>query len=168
MENKVFELVENNDEMVVLKVNTEDNLTVALNPYISGDMDYISVTKGENHILKVIRKDGTTFSFHWGHSGYTLISNELELLQKKVVEFIERELYIPLELNFPIKTIMVYYNPNYHKWQITMENKYKMADLFTTCGEYETKRIAEKIVGKPCKWQPRISITGMKVFDGIF
>ena len=86
--NNVFELIENNSEMVVLKVNAGDNLTIAMNPYINGTYDYISVTKGKNHILTVIKKDGTSFSFHWGYSGYTLISDSLELLREKVMRFI--------------------------------------------------------------------------------
>lgn len=85
----VFELVENNDNLVVLKVKADDNLTIALNPYVNATYDYISVTKGKDHILTIIKKDGTSFSFHWGYGGYTLISEDLELLRKRVVEFIK-------------------------------------------------------------------------------
>lgn len=85
----VFKIVENNSEVVVLKVNSENNLIIALNPYINANMDYISVTKGENHILTVVKKDGSTFNFYWGINGYTLICESLELLRKKVVEFIK-------------------------------------------------------------------------------
>lgn len=85
----VFELVEDNDSVVVLKVNADDPLTVALNPYVNATYDYISVTKGENHILTIVKKDGSTFSFHWGISGYTLICDELELLRKKVLHTIK-------------------------------------------------------------------------------
>ena len=90
--NKVFEVQEITDEQVILKVNAKDPLTVAQHPYLDATMAYITVTKGDNHILTVIKEDGSRgVSFHWGLGGYTLISKNLTRLQDKVREFILRE-----------------------------------------------------------------------------
>jgi hypothetical protein len=87
----MFNVVANDETQVVLKVTVKDNLQIALNPYIQSDYDYITVTKGPNHTLTVIKKDGTTFSFVWGVGGFTLISDNLERLRKEVVKFIESQ-----------------------------------------------------------------------------
>ena len=83
-----FSIVQNTPEIIVLKVRPLTNFDVAMNPYLGTDYDYISVTKGENHILTVVKKDGKSFSFNWGIGGHTLISEELELLKNKVIRFI--------------------------------------------------------------------------------
>ena len=87
---EVFEVFDVTRELVVLKVNANDSLTVAMHPYVQSNYDYITVTRGSDHVLTVVKKDGTTFDFHWGYSGYTLISEGLEVLRRKVVEFIKR------------------------------------------------------------------------------
>ena len=90
-ENKMFSVVSNDDLQVVLKVSVKDNLQVALNPFIQRNYDYITVTKGENHTLTVIKKDGKSFSFNWGEYGFTLISENLERLKREVVKFIKSQ-----------------------------------------------------------------------------
>ena len=56
---EIFEIVSNNSEQVVLKVNADDPLTVAMNPYVSGEYAYVTVTKGTEHILTPCRPQ------HW-------------------------------------------------------------------------------------------------------
>ena len=117
----VFELQEANNELVVLKVNADDPLTVAMNPYLSSDMAYISITRGKEHVFTVIRKDGTTWNFHWGDSGYTLIGDGTKFLKRKVVDFIENECHILLGLKGgKIKSAKIFYNSNFSSWQLTI------------------------------------------------
>lgn len=87
---KVMKIVDRNSDRVVIKVSSDDPLTTAMYPFIPGNTAYITVTLGENHVLTVIKKDNSTFSFHWGIGGYTLISESLEQLRKEVVNFLER------------------------------------------------------------------------------
>lgn len=95
--NEVFKLASRSSDTVVLEVITDDLLTVAQNPYIDGTYKYISVIKKSSwhglydYTLTVIHKDGKSFSFDWGASGHTLVSNRLEILHKKVVSFIMTE-----------------------------------------------------------------------------
>ena len=90
---KVFELVAQDAEQVVIKVNAEDNLTIAMHPYISGNYDYITLTRGYNkdHIFTVIKKDGGTWSFHWGPYSCTMTSGSVDRLRDKVLDFLINE-----------------------------------------------------------------------------
>lgn len=87
---KVMKIVDRNSDRVVIEVSSDDPLTTAMYPFIPGNTAYITVTLGENHVLTVIKKDNSTFSFYWGIGGYTLISESLEQLRKEVVNFLER------------------------------------------------------------------------------
>lgn len=91
----VFELVDNDKTQVILKVNAKDTLTVARHPYISMDYEYITLTKGINHILTTVRKDGKTFSFSWGFCGGTLISENLMRLKDEVCKYLD---YIGIDI----------------------------------------------------------------------
>lgn len=84
----VLELQEVTSEQVIIKVNANDPLTVAKNPWVSLDEAYYTITRGKNHIFTVVKKDGRTWSFHWGYDGYTLISKSVEQMRIKVVQFI--------------------------------------------------------------------------------
>lgn len=88
---KVMKIVDRNSDRVVIKVNADDPLTTAMYPFIPGNTAYITVTLGDNHVLTVVKKDNSTFSFHWGLGGHTLISESLEQLRKEVVKFLKIE-----------------------------------------------------------------------------
>lgn len=124
----VFSIVANDLEKVVIKVDAKDSLTVAMNPYVKSSYDYITVTKGSDHILTVIKESGDTFSFHWGSSGYTLICDELEMLKRKVVEFLDRE-NVPIELNFnTVTSVEVYYNRYLNHYAVMIYGVDKFGD----------------------------------------
>ena len=84
----VFEVCEVSDDKVIIKVNTDDLLAIARHIGLDANAAYITVTRGKDHVLSVIKKDGTSYSFDWGESGYTLISNRLEALRLDVIDFI--------------------------------------------------------------------------------
>lgn len=92
----VFSLDTVRPDLVVLGVNADDPLTVALNPFVSSDMAYISVTRGTQHVLTVVRKDGTTWNFEWGYDRYTLIGGSSEALKKAVINFVKVQTGIDL------------------------------------------------------------------------
>lgn len=165
--NKVFELVKKTNDYVVIKVNAEDNLTIAMNPYVSREYDYITITRGNNHLLTVVKKDGKTFSFSWGSNGYTFINEELKLLKSKVIEFIESECFIPYELNTDrINKATVYFNQNFNKWQLTLNDKSYIrpnnVNSFDDIIDYASNYI------KADSWKERTAVTGIKVWDAIF
>ena len=114
MTNDVFEIEEFDDQQVIVKVNAKDALAVARHPYVSSDMAYITVSRGVDHIFTVVKSDGKTFSFSFGASGYTLISEALEALKKAVLDFISRNgINIEYHGGKPFGAD-IYYNSNYN------------------------------------------------------
>lgn len=117
---EIFELLETTPEQVVIKVNAKDALTVARHPYIQANYEYITVTRGKEHILTIVHDTGTTFSFHWGDSGYTLISDSLEKLKRKVLEFISKH-DVLMECNFDkADKADLFYNIYHKAWQLSL------------------------------------------------
>ena len=123
--NEIFKLVSADEDKVVIEVLADSPLKVAMFPFVSSEYNYITVTRGRKHVLTIIKKDGKTFSFHFGDGGYTLISESLEELKKYVLKFIS-DSGILIEWNGQgIRRVDIYYNSNYKKWQLTLEGKRK-------------------------------------------
>ena len=117
-----FEIVERNSDKIILKVLAKDSLTVAKHPYVSAEWDYITVTRGKEHVLTVIKNDGSTFNFHWGESGYTLISEGLKKLKLAVIDYLEKENYILLDWDDgKVNQSSICYNGNFESWQLKLE-----------------------------------------------
>ena len=123
---KVFTLMEETAEQVVIKVTAVDNYVIATHPYISGDYDYITITRGKNHIFTIIYKDGHTWSFSWGDRGTTMISDGTRRLKEKVLKFLEEECHILIGwdgIKRPTDEICIYCNPNWKQWQLSIRSK---------------------------------------------
>lgn len=119
--NYPFEVYERTPKQVIIKVLAKDSLTVAKYPYVSAEWDYITVTRGTEHILTVIKKDGSKFDFHWGERGYTLISDGLQELKKAVIAFLEQEQHILLGWDDgKVDEASICYNRNFTAWQLSL------------------------------------------------
>lgn len=118
--NEVFKLVEVTAEQVTIEVTGKDLLTIAKHPYISGDMAYITITRGKNHVFTIIYNNGMTWDFNFGKSGYTLISEGTERLKRKVLQFIEDNSIILDYMGQELSTATIYYNSNLNKWQLAL------------------------------------------------
>lgn len=161
-----FKLVEEQYDKVILKIDVNDTLTVAKHPYVNLTMDYITVTRGEDKILTIIYKDGTTFSFHWGHHGYTLISENMEMLREKVVSFIENDCHILLDMKKDkIYKAVLFYNPNYKSWQLTVNGRAYIWFKNATCLD-DAMEFAENYV-EVVDWKKTIAPTGRDVWEAI-
>lgn len=149
---------------IVIQVLADDPFKVAMFPFVSSDWKYITVTRGKEHILTVVKDDGTTFDFHWGFSGHTLIGESLEMLKKNVLKFID-DSDILIEYNGgEIKEAKIYYNSNYNKWQLT---------LGTVDAVYWRSDIAQSLeeMIEDCKrfvisdtWEKTVAVTGIDVW----
>jgi len=169
---KVFTLVEATPGQVIIKVLAEDPLTIARFPFVDSTMAYITVTRGENHILTVTRKDGKTYSFNWGSNGHTLISDSLEELRKAVVEYIEDYMHILLEqTNWQTKEATIYFNKYFDKWQLTLEGKgsgRQCAHWWSKTAKSYEEMAAEVIpYVKARGWEPKIAATGIQTWKAI-
>ena len=87
----VIEIVENNNDYILLEV-TGDRKQCILTGVLNGNEELIKVTKGKNHTLTIYFKDGKNFSYSFGESGYTLISDNEERRKRAIVNCIKREL----------------------------------------------------------------------------
>lgn len=123
MSSSVFKLVSFDTKQVILKVQASSNLVIAQHPYINANYDYITVTRGLNHVLTVVNKDGSTFHFSWGERGYTCISDTLRMLRSAVVNFIESKgLLLEIDTD-TVDSAVIFFNPNFGKWQLTINDK---------------------------------------------
>ena len=86
-----MKIVDNDNEQVVIKNMLHTSREVAMNPWLSLDIDYITILKGKTHIFTIIYKDGHTSSFSWGSGGMTIISESLNRLKLKVLEFLRTQ-----------------------------------------------------------------------------
>lgn len=162
---KVLAIAEVTNELVIVKVNANDPLTVARHPYLSSDMEYITVTRGSNHIFTVINKDGKTWDFYFGSNGHTLIGESTALLKNKVMQFIkDNDIIISYCGDTPRKA-KVYYNSSYRKWQLTIE-------CCCMCWADESIKTIEEAMNYfsrfvKAKWMHKIAITGIDVWEAI-
>jgi len=159
----VFELEDFDYGQVIIKVKADTPLKVAKFPFVSGEWEYITVTRGEKHILTVIKKDGKTFSFEWGKGGYTLISDNLTLLKRNVLAFIKNNDIILDYDGSKVKNASIYYNDYYKGWQLSIDG--------THYWNYEVNSAEEMI--EYCKrfvtakWEKGIAQTGIDIWRAI-
>ena len=110
--NEIFKFVSADEDKVIIEVIADSPLKVAMFPFVSSEYNYITITRGRDHVLTVIKKDGKTFSFDFGDSGHTLISDSLKELKKYVLKFIEDN-NVLIEWNGQgISNVKIFYNRN--------------------------------------------------------
>lgn len=103
MPDQKLELVSVDQNIAVVRNLATTPLDVALNPELSAEYEYFSVTRGPTQIFTCVRKDGSTWSFEWGEDGATCISESTRRLKNRVVSFLGSE-HVFLELrDEPIK-----------------------------------------------------------------
>jgi hypothetical protein len=141
MTKPIFELIENSKDQVVLKVNADDALVVALNPFLQSNYAYVTVLKkqkqGSETIepkLIIVFDDGTTkeFKAREMRGSYTQYSEATNLLIRKVLAFLE-EADVNIYLNSmqkPYKLFVTDYSAEgTHFTQRTEDNTKTQAEL---------------------------------------
>lgn len=156
MAGSVFKLVEYNTQMVKLSV-------VGTAPYV--DMNYatIVVSRGFNHRLGVYDKTGHRIVvFSWGLSGFTPISESLEMLKMVVIAFVEQEgILLDLSDN-AVKSARIFFNPNFNQWQLTVND--------TVFYKSSTARSVQEMIADASRfitvgnWVEQVAKTGIPVW----
>ena len=119
--NYPFKVIQNTPAQVVLQNTAKTGLDVALHPYVSTDIDYITVTKGDNHDCTVINTNGNTFNFHWGKNGRTLVSENIEMLKRAVTNYISSQgIALDVCTTMQPNKATIYFNDSFNKWQATL------------------------------------------------
>ena len=117
---RIFSLQEVSDNKVIIKVTADNPLTVAQYPFIQKQFAYITVTRGAEHIFTIVYEDGHTWSFHWGRSGYTVISEETNMLKWAVNQFIkENDIVLDYD-GGSVYEASIFYNDNFDKWELAL------------------------------------------------
>ena len=96
----LVDIIDNSLECVVLKVKDDARLDLIKLGYFTGDEDIIRLTKGENHICTVFHKDGKNYSWDWGKSGYTIVSEEMSKKGKLIEQCITEDFDIYIGDNY--------------------------------------------------------------------
>lgn len=87
MKNKLcylVDIVENNENCVILQVKDNKRLELIKLGCFDGNEELMRLTKGKNHTCTVFPKSGNPFSWKWGESGYTLVSDCLSTMGKLI------------------------------------------------------------------------------------
>lgn len=86
---EMLEVTVNNSQCVLLEfkenATARDKIMTGL---LDGDETMIRVTKGPGQYYTIFRKDGTRFTWHYGRSGYTLVSDRTHELRRQIEEII--------------------------------------------------------------------------------
>ncbi len=87
----LVDIEDNNIECVLLKVKEDARLDLIKLGYFTGNEEYMRLTKGQDHTCTIIDKDGKSFSWYWGISGHTLVTDETSKKGKLIQACIEED-----------------------------------------------------------------------------
>ena len=92
---ELVKIIENNEECVILLINGGMKDLISLGCF-DGDETMLRLTKGKVHTCTVWTKSGSHFSWEWGRSGYTPVTDATRKKGKLIQECIEQdfEIYI--------------------------------------------------------------------------
>lgn len=108
-----FRLLSHNEDQVKVKVTSPADFLYKT----------VWVTRGEDHRMTIEMRDNRTFSFGWGASGFTLISEDLQKFKKAVLAFIQSK-NILIELDKPtVSSAKILFNPGYNRWQLSLNGR---------------------------------------------
>ena len=165
--NNILELVHVDESKVVVKFKELSNLEKAMTSWVLPNAEYVTITRGRDHIMTIIRNDGSSWSIEWGDSGCTVMSKSLIESRNRIVDFIEQECYILLNITKATKATVLY-NRHVCSWQITLRDCRGTEEIVWNKdfdNEYDTIELANKIIGKDCAWKKGISQTGINIWE---
>lgn len=85
----------NNSECVILEVKPDSFMGLIQLGCFTGTEKLIRLTKGRDHTCTVWT-DETNYSWHWGSSGHTLVSNDMTKKGRMIEDTITRDFGISL------------------------------------------------------------------------
>lgn len=163
----IFSIEEIDDNQVIIKVLADSPLKVAQYPFVSKDYAYITVTRGESHLCKVIYADGHSFSFHWGGGSRTLVGEELEELKRQVIAFINQN---HIFLNYDGQKVTgadIFYNSNLGLWQVTLDPVRCHYWSKTASNEQDMIKEAEQLGIFAEEWKKGVAQTGIDIWTAV-
>lgn len=137
----IFTIVHIDYNQVIIEVKADTPLVVAMFPFVTSQMNYITVTRGREHVFTIINKDGSTKSFHWGERSVDCINESTKMLKANVLRFIQDNGIILDYNGQKINEVKIYFNSNYKKWQLSLSGicywSYKATNVMEMIEECE-------------------------------
>lgn len=90
----LIEIAENNEKYIVLKVKDNVKKELIWLGCFCGNETMIRLTKGADHTCTIITQNDRSYSWEWGRSGCTLVSNKMDEMRAHIVACIETDLDI--------------------------------------------------------------------------
>lgn len=100
MKNKLcylVDIIENNEDCVILKVKDNKALDLIKLGCFNGDEKLIRLTKGKDHTCTIFGANAEPFSWEWGMSGYTLVTDRVSNMRKLIEECITEDFDIYID-----------------------------------------------------------------------
>lgn len=97
----MVELLSNNDACVVLKVKDGQEMNLISLGCFNGDEVMMRLTKGRDVTCTLFRKNGKSFSWHWGASGFTLVTDQVWRMGQLIQSCIENDFDIKCKAVYP-------------------------------------------------------------------
>lgn len=94
----MVEVYENNADCVVLKVKEGQRMALISLGCFDGDEELFRLTKGGTVTCTVWKEDGKSVSWHWGSTGYTLVSPVMKKRGELIEECIEKDFGIECQV----------------------------------------------------------------------
>lgn len=93
----LVEVVKNNEECVILKVKPNSRMDLIALGCFTGLEDMFRITKGKDQDCTVFLKDETSYSWSWGNSGHTIVSESMNKKGNLIQQCIQHDLAITVE-----------------------------------------------------------------------
>ena len=87
----MVEMVVDNQDCVVLKVKDGQEMNLISLGCFNGDETMMRLTKGRDVTCTLFRRGGKSFSWHWGISGYTLVTDQVDRMGRLIQDCIEKD-----------------------------------------------------------------------------
>ena len=123
MKDPIFSLANISNETVVLKINCDTPLQAAKYPYVDTTYEYLSITRGKDHIFSVINKQGECIKTFEDYSDHrAILGNKTELLKTKALAFLKNNHILINYAGERMTKASILYNPRFGKWTLVMED----------------------------------------------
>ena len=93
----LVELLEDNEKCIILKVKDNSQMRLICLGCFSGNETMFRLTKGKNHTCTVFHDNGKSFSWEFGASGHTLVTDSVWKCAELICECIANDFGIQIE-----------------------------------------------------------------------
>ena len=86
-----LQVAKNNDDIVLVKLNWDDDIDRMSEKYFDGNEKAVKITKGARHVVTFYYDNGNSGSWEYGLGGYTLVSDRIRGMTHRVTRYLKDE-----------------------------------------------------------------------------